>query len=401
MKKTIFKTFIFSIISVFSFAQSVTLEPGKSVFNQNTTESVEINSTSAFPLSLRSSQPAAGLVFYTGTTTFRGHIQGGVGGLLFNAPANNGFSFWTNNSQRVAINADGKVGIGTATPKYLLDVVGNSNSFPDTLASFKYNLSNPLSSYNFSIAVGDNGSIFSSSSFFPSNSDFGLRSNNRLLMRFESAFQVNSPTQAVLRVDRNNKVTINPQLILGSTYVPALADLDVNTTIRSAELDFAESSDSDLRIVFADKDGILRVDNSTNHYASYNFTAVQAQDYDDQLRKGSGFAWFNTTNIGATMYLPVNLPDGVKVTNIRMFLLDNSASNLSFTFNKNSHLTNTFTAIATAQSSTNTANIFSINSNTNESIDNQNNSYYVNISSIGNWTGNTLQFHSLVITYQY
>lgn len=399
--KTIFKTFIFSVISFFTYAQSVTLEPGKSVFNQNTTESVEINSTSAFPLSLRSSQPAAGLAFYSGTTTFRGHIQGGVGGLLFNVPENNGFSFWTNNSQRMAINADGKVGIGTATPKYILDVVGNSNSFPDTLASFKYNFNTPISSYNFSIAVGDNGSIFSSSSFFPSNSDFGLRSSNRLLMRFESAFQVNSPTQAVLRVDGNNKVTINPQLILGSTYVPALADLDVNTTIRSAELDFAESSDSDRRIVFADKDGILRVENSTNHYASYNFTAVQAQDYDDQLRKGSGFAWFNTTNIGATMYLPVNLPEGVKVTNIRMFLLDNSASNLSFTFNKNSHLTNTFTAVSTAQSSTNTTNIFSINSNANEIIDNQNNSYYVNISSVGNWTSNTLQFHSLIITYQY
>ncbi|MFY7911357.1 MAG: hypothetical protein ACOVO2_17465 [Emticicia sp.] len=171
--------------------------------------------------------------------------------------------------------------------------------------------------------------------------------------------------------------------------------------IRISDFDFSENTTTERRPVFADKDGILRIENSSNHYASYNFSAVQAQDYDDQLRKGSGFAWFNTTNIGATMYLPINLPDGVKVTNIRMFLLDNSASNLSFTFNKNSHLSNTFTAIATAQSSTNTANIFSLNDNANEIIDNQNNSYYINISSVGNWTGNTLQFHSLVITYQY
>lgn len=173
-------------------------------------------------------------------------------------------------------------------------------------------------------------------------------------------------------------------------------------TIRSSSLEFtSQNTPSELRPVFADKYGVLRVESPSNRYASYNFSAVQAQDYDDQLRKGSGFAWFNTTNIGATMYLPVNLPDGVKVTNVRLFLFDNSASNLSFTFNKNSHLSNTFTAIATAQSSTNTANVFSINDNANEIIDNQNNSYYVNISSVGNWTGNTLQFHSLVITYQY
>ncbi len=171
--------------------------------------------------------------------------------------------------------------------------------------------------------------------------------------------------------------------------------------IRISDFDFLENTTTERRPVFADKDGILRIENSSNHYASYNFSAVQAQDYEDQLRKGSGFAWFNTTTTPATMYLPINLPDGVKITNVRMFLKDDSASNLSFTMNRNSHLSNAFTTIATATSNAQVGSIFSLNVNANETIDNQNNSYYVNISSVGNWTGNTLQFHSLVITYQY
>ena len=170
----------------------------------------------------------------------------------------------------------------------------------------------------------------------------------------------------------------------------------------SKNLGYTTTNTAQIKPVFADKDGKLVVDNiATNHYQSYNFTAVQAQDYDDQLRKGSGFAWFNTTNAPKTMYLPVNLPDGVKVTNVRMFVNDNSASNISFAFNKNSHLSNAFTTVASGQSSVSVASIFSINDNANEVIDNFNNSYYVNISSVGNWTSNTLQFHSLVISYQY
>ena len=172
-------------------------------------------------------------------------------------------------------------------------------------------------------------------------------------------------------------------------------------TIRSRELDFNQVSDSERRPVFADKDGILRVSNTSNYYQSYNFSSVQAQDWDDQLRKGSGYAWFNSTNAGKTMYLPVNLPDGVVITNVRMYVWDNSASNISFVFNKNTHTTNVFTTIASAQTSTNVASIGSVSASVNETVDNQNNSYYVNISSAGNWTGETLKFHSFVVTYQH
>ncbi|MEY4538750.1 MAG: hypothetical protein RLZZ306_507 [Bacteroidota bacterium] len=173
-------------------------------------------------------------------------------------------------------------------------------------------------------------------------------------------------------------------------------------SFRSQDLSFTTTNTAQIKPIFADKDGNLVVNNATTHYQSYNFTAVQAQDYDDQLRRGSGFAWFNTTTVGATMYLPVNLPDGVKVTNVRMYVKDNSASNISFTFTKNDHLSNAFTAIASAQSASNVASVFSINDSTvNEVINNLDNSYYVNISSAGSWTGNTLQFHSLVISYQY
>ena len=186
----------------------------------------------------------------------------------------------------------------------------------------------------------------------------------------------------------------------------AKAALDVEGTngigtIRSRELDFSQTTDSERRPVFADKDGILRVSNTSNYYQSYNFSSVQAQDWDDQLRKGSGYAWFNTTNSGKTMYLPLNLPGGVVITNVRMYVWDNSASNISFVFNKNTHTTNVFTTIASAQTSTNVASIGSVTASVTETVDNQNNSYYVNISSVGNWTGETLKFHSFVVTYQH
>ncbi|MFN3851351.1 MAG: hypothetical protein ACK4NY_18080 [Spirosomataceae bacterium] len=179
------------------------------------------------------------------------------------------------------------------------------------------------------------------------------------------------------------------------------AKLDVDGNIRSSSLDFVEQASTERRMIFADANGVIRADNSTNQFQSYNFSAVHSQDYNDQLRKGSGFAWFNTTNTGATMYLPVNLPDGVKVTNVRMFAIDDSASDLIFTFSRNNHLSNSFTTIASAQTTGANTNMQFIESTSNETIQNQNNSYYLNISSVGNWIGNNLRFHSLVITYQY
>ena len=189
-------------------------------------------------------------------------------------------------------------------------------------------------------------------------------------------------------------------------YGTAKAALDVEGTngigtIRSRELDFEQVNNSERRPVFADKDGILRVSNTSNYYLSYNFSSVQAQDWDDQLRKGSGYAWFNTTTSPKTMYLPLNLPDGVVITNVRMYVWDNSASHISFVLNKNTHTTNTFTSVASAKSNFNVASLGSISASINETVDNQTNSYYLNISSDGNWTGDTLKFHSLVIMYQH
>jgi hypothetical protein len=248
------------------------------------------------------------------------------------------------------------------------------------------------------VVFGSNGYISASSQ--GESKRLAMHSDGRLDLSFLTNFTIGSSRTALV-VNNEDKVLINPIPIGFSSFFSAKADLDVNGTLRSSELNFTENSASERRPVFADKDGILRIENISNHYASYNFSSVLPQNSSDDYTKGSGYAWFNTTSGQKTFYLPVNLPDGVKITNVRMFLIDNSSSNLSFNFNRNSHLGNTFTTISSAQSSTNTANLFSITDNANEIIDNQNNSYYVNISSSGNWTGNTLQFHSLVITYQY
>lgn len=398
--KKISISFLLVTITLFTFAQSVTLEPGKSVFNQNTTESVEIKSTSVFPLTIRSTQPASGLPFYSNTNMFRGHIQGGVGGMIYSTPANHGHSFWTKNQQRVVIDSVGNIGIGEIVPRFKLNVFETTTSLIDTLAFFNSSssYSSLFASPSFRVVFGNNGYISARSQ--GESKRLAMHSDGELELSFLTNFTIGSSRKALL-VNNEDKVLINPVPIGFSSFFPARADLDVNGTLRSSELKFTENSASERRPVFADKDGILRIESSSNHYASYNFSSVFPQNSLDEYTKGSGYAWFNTTSGQKTFYLPINLPDGVKITNVRMFLLDNSTSNLAFNFNKNSHLSNTFTTIASAQSSTSTANLFSITDNANETVDNQNNSYYVNISSSGNWTGNTLQFHSLVITYQY
>lgn len=318
----------------------------------------------------------------------------GIAAINIESTTTGSFQFRSDNKNRFVIDGvTGFTGIGVSTPKYPLHVEGRN----DTVAIFKNTLNNFSEVFvhdQLRLRAGkilsgsvldDFGSLYTSGLFFVSSMK-------------QQRYHVNG--NYAMRIDENGMVTIRPSYT-GSDFVEAKASLDVGGTIRSNILDFTETSVLERRPVFADRDGILRVDNSSNQYISYNFSHVQAQDWDDELRKGSGYAWFNTTTTGGTMYLPVNLPDGVRVTNVRMYILDNSASDVSFTFSRNTHTTNTFNTIASATSSSAIASIRSINSTANETVNNLDYSYYVNISSVGNWTGNTLQFHSLVITYQY
>lgn len=312
----------------------------------------------------------------------------------FESNTTGSFLFKSDNKNRLFINgSNGYVGIGTNNPQKILSVTGPS----DTLASFK------SSSNNFSTILIHDQFDFTGGRIFSSGvlEDYGsIKSSGFLFVTSKMQQNYNVNGNYAMRIDDGGRITIRPSYN-GTAYNDAKAMLDVGGTIRSSTLDFTENNATELRPVFADKDGVLRTTNSSNEFISYNFSHVQAQNWTDEIRRGSGFAWFNTTTSGGTMYLPVNLPDGVKVTNIRMYVLDNSASDISFTFSRNTHTTNSFTTVANATSSGSIASIRSINSTANEVISNLDYSYYVNISSVGNWTGNTLQFHSLVITYQY
>lgn len=488
--KKIFKTFVLSILSIFSFGQSVTLEPGKSVF-ENLSSGTEVNSSPSNPFKIYTEGHLTPVDFYN-YSLLHGRIRTSYGGLQlygkdylslhtsfdtnigpkfylnsegnvtiadnasngfyrFNVLANNenvaffgngnplqnqatlslnnkfflrsnptgismtsdgsfllqsqsagSFSFRNNGADRFVIDGESaNVGIGVGNPAHRLSVVKiRNNVSSDTIASFRYLIGLPVT-YKLKILLQDEGYLYSYRT--SNNSGLGLKSNNSIQMDFENNLKMNSIYGTVLRVGSDQNVSINPSItgIGEDGLAQAKANLDVNNTIRSAELDFNEGNVTERRPVFADKDGILRVENSSNHYASYNFSSVFPQNSSDDYTKGSGYAWFNTTTAQKTFYLPVNLPDGVKITNVKMYFVDNSTSNLSFVMNRNHHLTNAFTTVASAQSSTSNVNMFSINDDANETVDNQYNSYYVNISSSGNWTGNTLQFHSLLITYQY
>ncbi|SOE21050.1 hypothetical protein SAMN06298216_1522 [Spirosomataceae bacterium TFI 002] len=310
--------------------------------------------------------------------------------LAFQAPTS--INFETNGTSRLFLGESfGNVGIGTTTPDAKLDVKGDIKAFGMAVGDNTNSL-------------GDNAISFGTGSYALSKSslvigeynDISDSPNGSLSNLTDRVFQIGNGASDVLR---SNSLTVLKNGNIGIGTLEPISKLEVNGEIKSTELDFTGTTER--RPVFANKDGILQIESTSYHYMSYNFSSVQAQNYDDQLIRGSGYAWFNTTTSPKTLYVPVNLPDGVKITNVRMYLLDNSTSNLSFEFNKNTHVSNNFTNIATATSSTNTANIFSINSAANEIIDNQANSYYINVSSSGNWIGNSLRFHSVIITYLY
>jgi hypothetical protein len=173
-------------------------------------------------------------------------------------------------------------------------------------------------------------------------------------------------------------------------------------TFQSKQMGFTTTNNAQVKPVFADKSGKLVVDNSANHYQNYHPTAAQATEITAPIRRNAAYAWFNSTNAAYEMLVPLVLPDNVKVTNIRMWCSENSTTaNLELNFRKNSNTNQATNTIATVTSSGTSAVLTSINVNTSEVIDNQNFSYYVSISSVGNWDGPNLALHNLVITYQY
>ncbi len=184
------------------------------------------------------------------------------------------------------------------------------------------------------------------------------------------------------------------------------ARLDVEGNIRSASLDFTEQTSSERRPVFADKDGVLRARNTSNYYQSYGFNSVTSAGLSDYqgtfINRSAGFASFIGPNGPRFMYIPVNLPDGVKVTNVKCYLVDESNSNLQFVFVKVSHSVNSGTNITSVTTSGSSAAIVELSDDCSETITNQSNAYYLRIESVnGDWIDDNMKFHSAVITYQY
>lgn len=173
-------------------------------------------------------------------------------------------------------------------------------------------------------------------------------------------------------------------------------------SLQSKDLSFTTTNTAQIKPVFADRNGKLVIDNATNHYQNYHPTAAQPTDNTAPIRKNAAYAWFNSTNAVYEMLIPLNIPDNVKVTNVRMWCAENSTTgNLELDFRKNSNINQATNTIATVTSSGAISTLTSINVNSNELIDNQNFSYYVSISSVGNWDGPSMALHNLIITYQY
>lgn len=126
MKKIIL-TLVCALPFMELYAQSVTIEPGYSRFDQDSTHTVQINTNSDSPLLLSTNGPVMYLRFNTYESLLQkdeGSIRAGFGGLGINGY--NYLSLGTRGYSIFKINELGKISIGTSTRPSELSIYGYS-----------------------------------------------------------------------------------------------------------------------------------------------------------------------------------------------------------------------------------------------------------------------------------
>ncbi len=303
-------------------------------------------------------------------------------------------NIWGKNNNSNYLKNNNKIGIGTYNPAALFHL---NKVHTDTTPLLLY-----TRNLNDSVAFIDYRGV----TFFKYNvifqSAIGFRSNNQSTTGFLKA----TDTSLVLNTNFNN-IPLQLQtglggVTLGSPSKYNAAKLNVGGYIRSEPLKFTPGNFNTEKIpVFTNANGVLVKGYYENQYYSVNFSMAQAQNYSDQLMKGSGYAWLNTTNTPGTIYVPISFQQGALLLGMRVYYYDNSNSDFTFTFYKNDHDTNNFSVWGSASSSGASGMLRYSDVYLNQVVDPGEASFYLNVSSSGNWTGNSLKFHSVVFKYNY
>lgn len=405
-------TSIFLLLSTIAYGQNVQVKPNSISLSDSIEVSID-NDENDLTFENKSSKSIIGLRFYKTVDFFGTLIDYDLGGLksnfeytsLWSADKIN-FAIGDPANSKMTVAYNGFIGIGTSDPKFLFDL-RNNVAANDTM----FRIYNEVAAVTTKAAFGSYGLISERFSPFVGNRFMeGLKVSSLRSLNLEGEERVTfiAKNKQSMIVDSLN-VTINPQPstfgIFGSlSIIAAKANLDVHNTIRSAELDFAQNSTTEKRAVFADKDGILRLKNNPNVYFVSGRQAVQVSPASsNDLVTGVEGARFTTTNQNYVISLPISVPNGSKITSIKVFYYDNATANLEIWLGIRglssisyvvTNLYHTTGALASIRNQEILSNPVTVNNAVED--------YFIYAANIdANWPSNQLYISGAAITYEY
>lgn len=162
-------------------------------------------------------------------------------------------------------------------------------------------------------------------------------------------------------------------------------------------------SGTGIRNVSADANGNLTVSSPTRYYSAPHVSFVRVSNDAAEAGYLSGTAYLSSGT--GTLRLPLYLPHGAKLTNVRVHYNDNDATNnLTFAIILSSASANSGTTLASASSSGNVvSNLLVDMPLSNPIVDNQSSTYYIDVIPRAGgsvWTNSSsLSVRSVIITY--
>ncbi len=312
--------------------------------------------------------------------------------------------------ERMVINHDGRVGIGTSSPTAQLDVV--RGTAPDGTAIFRG--TTHVSHFNYAtdehtyIRGGKNGSkVLINDVAGLGSVGIGLSNPNEILdVNGRMRIRHNGSTAGLWLSNSTNGLGITDGAFLGlendnklGIYINNAWRFGVNNV---GEISTSSMVGSGFRMVLASPTGSLLSNFQPQVWSISGSAFTPTTSGAGTFYKSTNMA--NYTSGSGFMVAPVNLPTGVEISEIKVFYSDNSSSDMTIRLTyqtlQNSNVGGVSNGTVGTITTSNVTGIQSANltlTNANTTIDNANRAYYIDVRST-NWDDN-LGIYGIKITY--
>lgn len=341
-------------------------------------QDIRIKGLSQIPLSIETTETLGAINYQTNSTDLAGSLLFSSSGITQNSVAN--FRFSTNGTVRFGIDANGRTFVGANNGTYRFNVRAED----ELIASFAR-----------TTASTDDGTLlFHGTNFLTTNS-------NRMRFHGAKVFTVNASESIKLGTTASDQFHLrSSDGFIGIGNTSPTTRLDISGSLRSRDLGFTTSEPTELRPVFVDKDGVIKINDSenTNKYVSYNY---QSAAYKPTLLTTTEYAYFSEfTNF---LEIPINLPDNVVINEVIVRAYNNSTQPLTFSLYRRNLQTYTRNTVGSGDISTASGAYVNVPLTINSSFDSVDNSqftYSLYVYSF-NWQGQNQRFANAKIGYTF